>query len=81
VEPPLEIMISGKLLKQALDKFMTAPVAQEARVQVCLPNGEFFDIKEIKLLQNKLLGVRETHRLVITINPETWAMGRVIRKL
>jgi len=81
VEPPLEIMISGKLLKQALDKFMTAPVAQESRVQVCLPNGEFFDIKEIKLLQNKLLGVRETHRLVITIEPEKWRMGKVLRKV
>jgi len=81
VEPPLEIMISGKLLKQAIDKFMTAPVAQEARVQVCLPNGEFFDIKEIKLLQNKLLGVRETHRLVITIEPEKWRMGKVLRKV
>ena len=77
----LEIMISGKLLKQAIDKFMTAPVAQEARVQVCLPNGEFFDIKEIKLLQNKLLGVRETHRLVITIEPEKWRMGKVLRKV
>ena len=55
---------------------MTAPVAQEARVQVCLPNGEFFDIKEIKLLQNKLLGVRETHRLVITIEPEKWKWVR-----
>ena len=81
MEAPLEIMISGKLLKQALDKFMTAPVAQEARVQVCLPNGEFFDIKEIKLLQNKLLGVRETHRLVITIEPEKWRMGKVLRKV
>ena len=81
MEPPLEIMISGKLLKQALDKFMTAPVAQEARVQVCLPNGDFFDIKEIKLLQNKLLGVRESHRLVITIEPEKWRMGKVLRKI
>jgi hypothetical protein len=60
---------------------MTAPVAQDARVQVCLPNGEFFDIKEIKLLQNKLLGVRETHRLVITIEPEKWRMGKVLRKV
>ena len=81
MEPPLEIMISGKLLKQAIDKFMTAPVAQDARVQVCLPNGDFFDIKEIKLLQNKLLGVRETHRLVITIEPEKWRMGKVLRKV
>ena len=77
----LEIMISGKLLKQAIDKFMTSPTAQEARVQIVLPNGEFYDVSEIKLLQNKLLGVRETHRLVITIEPEKWRMGKVLRKV
>ena len=77
----LEIMISGKLLKQAIDKFMTAPVSQEARVQVCLPNGEFFDIQEIKLLENKIIGARESHRLVITIKPEEWRMGKVLRKV
>ena len=74
-------MISGKLFRQALDKFMKGEVAQNARVQVCLPNGEFCDIKEIKLLQNKLLGVRESHRLVITIEPEKWRMGKVLRKI
>jgi hypothetical protein len=31
-------MIKGKLFRQILDKFMTAPVSQEARVQVVLPN-------------------------------------------
>ena len=31
--------------------------------------------------ENKLLGVRETHRLVITIEPEKWRMGQVIKKL
>jgi hypothetical protein len=77
----LEIMISGKLLRQALDKFLKAPVAQEARVQVVLPNGEFYDIKGIQLLENKLLGVRETHRLVVTIEPEKWRMGKVLKKV
>jgi hypothetical protein len=74
-------MISGKLLRQALDKFLKAPVAQEARVQVVLPNGEFYDIKGIQLLENKLLGVRETHRLVVTIEPEKWRMGKVLKKV
>ena len=32
------------------------------------------------LLENKLIGVRETHRLAITITPETWKMGKVIKK-
>ena len=45
--------MQGKLLRQALDKFMKSPVAQDARVQVVLPNGEFYDIKGIQLLENK----------------------------
>ena len=32
-------IMQGKLLRQTLDKFMKSPVAQEARVQVVLPNG------------------------------------------
>ena len=74
-------MISGKLLRQTLDKFMKGEVAQNARVQVVLPNGEFYDIQGIQLMENKVLGVRETHRLVITIEPEKWRMGQVIKKL
>jgi hypothetical protein len=74
-------MISGKLFRQALDKFLKSEVAGNARVQVCLPDGSFYDIKEIKLLENKLIGVRETHRLVLTIKPETYRMGKVIGKL
>jgi hypothetical protein len=62
-------MIRGILFRQALEKFLKSPVAQNARVQVCLPNGEFYDIKEIRLLENKLIGVRETHRLVLTVKP------------
>ena len=73
--------MQGKLLRQALDKFMVSPVAQNARVQVCLPNGEMYDVKGIQLMENKLLGVRETHRLAITIEPTQWHMGRVIKKL
>ena len=73
--------MQGKLLRQALDKFMVSPVAQNARVQVCLPNGEMYDVKGIQLMENKLLGVRETHRLVITIEKNQWTMGKVIKKL
>ena len=73
--------MQGKLLRQALDKFMVSPVAQNARVQVCLPNGEMYDVKGIQLMENKLLGVRETHRLAITIEPTQWHMGKVVKKL
>jgi hypothetical protein len=74
-------MIKGKLFRQILDKFMTAPVSQEARVQVVLPNGDFYDVKSIQLLENKLLGVRETHRLAITVEPTKCGMGSVLKKL
>ena len=76
-------MISGKLLSQQLDKFLESPVCQGARVQVKLPRGEFispdgfFDIKKIYLLQNNLLGARETHRIVLEISTtESWKMGK-----
>ena len=62
-------MFTGKVLRAALDKFMKGEVAANARVQVILPNGEFYDINGIKLLENKLIGVRETHRLAITVSP------------
>jgi len=75
-------MINGKLFRQTLDKFLTSPTVQNARVQVALPNGDFFDIKGIQLMENKLIGVRESHHsLVITIEPESWKMGKVIKKL
>ena len=75
-------MLSGKLLAQQLDKFMKSPVCQDARVQVKLPTGEFrspdgmFDIKRIYVMENNLIGTRETHRIVLEITPENWKMGK-----
>ena len=74
-------MFTGKVLRQALDKFMKGELAANARVQVILPNGEFYDITGVKLLENKLIGGRESHRLAITISPEQCKMGKVIKKL
>jgi|TARA_R110000822_G_scaffold46571_3_gene123838 hypothetical protein len=70
-----------KELRAVMDKFVKSDAASNARVQVCLPNGEYYDINGMQLLENKLIGVRETHRLVITINPESWQMGKVVKKL
>jgi len=64
-----------------LDKFFKSPVAQEARVQICMPDGQMYDIKDIKLMENKLLGVRETHRLVLTTYKSKWNMGEVMKKI
>ena len=81
-------MISGKLLAQQLDKFLKSPLCQSARVQVKLPRGEFispdgfFDIKKIYLLQNNVIGARESHRIVLEISTqESWKMGKVKKKL
>ena len=74
-------MINTKQFRLIADKFLKSEVAGNARVQVCLPNGEFYDIKGIQLMENKLVGVRESHRLVITIEQEKWTMGKVLKKL
>ena len=79
--PPPFLNMTGRLLRQVLEKFFKSSVVPDARVQVCLPNGEYYDIKGIQLMENKLIGVRETHRLVITITPETWRMGKVLKKI
>ena len=81
-------MISGKLLAEQLEKFNKSPVAQNARVQVKLPRGEYrspdgyFDIKNISLLQNNLIGSRETHRIVLELSTgESWKMSKPKLKL
>ena len=80
-------MISGKLLATQLEKFLKSPVCQNARVMVKLPYGEYrspdghFDILSVSLIENNLLGHRETHRIVIEIAPQTWQMGKVKKKL
>ena len=81
-------MISGKLLAQQLERFLKSPVCQNARVMVKLPHGEyksadgFFDIKKIYLMENNVLGARESHRIVLEISTmESWKMGKIKKKL
>ena len=74
-------MISGTLFRQAIDKFLKSPIGQNARVQVCLPNGDTFDIREVRLMENKIIGARETHRLVITVTDVRAPMGKMIKRL
>jgi hypothetical protein len=78
-------MLKAKDLATALEKIMSkSEVGKNARIQVQLPQGEyrspdgFFDVVEVKLMQNNVLGHRETHRIVFKIYPsdETWAMGK-----
>ena len=74
-------MVSGKQLSMALDKFMNSPVSQDARVQIELPNGEMYDLTSMMLLENKILGTRETHRLVLKVQKPTLRMGEIIKRI
>jgi hypothetical protein len=76
-------MINGKTFRHALDKFFHSPVCQDARVQIELPNGQFFDITGAKLLENKIIGIKEqeTHRLVLTCAEPKIKMGKIVGKL
>ena len=60
-------MVLGRTLQKALDKFFKSPVYKMLDVQIELPNGEFYDITGAKLLENKIIGSKETHRLVLTL--------------
>ena len=74
--------MNGRLLRQILDKMMTGNLQTgNARVQVCLPDGKYYDISSLQLMENKILGARETHRLVLTVKSETWNMGKVLKKI
>jgi|TARA_A100000172_G_scaffold60275_1_gene39748 hypothetical protein len=74
-------MIDGKTFRVVLDKFLISPVAQGARVQIELPNGKFLDLHSVKLLENKLIGSKESHRLVLKTKEPTSTMGKIIGKL
>lgn len=73
--------ISGKMLDMMLRKFMKAEVTKEARVQIELPNGEMYDFTGMQLLENRIIGDNETHRLVIKCEKPKWSMGKIIGKL
>ena len=75
--------MTGKELAQILNKFLTSPAAQNARVQIEMSNGDKLDVKEIQLLENRMIGDRDTHRINIKGEalPGTWKMGKIIGKL
>ena len=75
--------MKAKELRQFLDKFLKSPVAQQARVQIEMPNGDKLDVKEIQLLESRLIGDRDTHILNIKGVKLgcTWKMPKIIGKL
>ena len=73
--------MTAKELSQYLDKFLVSPAAQNARVQIEMPNGERLDLSEVQLLENRMIGDRETHRLNLKGVNLNWKMGKIIGKL
>ena len=67
-----------KIMRMFNDKSI---VAKAARVSVELPDKSLWDVGEIFLAQNKILGSRESHRIVIRINKEIASPGEVEAKL
>ena len=72
-------MVLGRALQKALENFFKSPVVMDSRCQVLLPNGEFYDITGAKLLENKIIGSMETHRLVLTCDKPRLKMGKVLK--
>ena len=44
-------------------------------------DGKFYDVTSLQLLENKIIGHRESHRLVFTVKAESWNMGKVLKKI
>ena len=73
-------MLKGRDLFPILERFLgtkqKSGVAQDARVQIRTPDGRHFDVIGVNLVENKLLGARESHRLVISTHEEVAKMGK-----
>ena len=75
--------MKAKELRQYLDKFLISPAAQNARVQIEMPNGEKLDVIEIQLLESRIIGDRDTHILNLkgVKLGGTWKMPKIVGKL
>ena len=73
-----QVMISAILIRQVLDKFLKAETVKSARIQVRTSDGVYHDVKSISLLENRIFGARESHRIVIEVSPERAPMGKVV---
>ena len=72
-------MLKGRDLIMIFDRFVGpkkgSGVAQDARVQVRTPEGRHLDVMGVDLVENKILGSLETHRIVISTHDEVAPMG------
>ena len=75
-------MLKSQELERVIRMFNDkSTVAKDARVSVELPDKSLWDVGEIFLAANKIVGSRETHRLVIRINKELASPGAIEYKV
>ena len=78
-------MLKGRDLIMIFDRFVGpkkgSSVAQDARVQVRTPEGRHLDVMGVNLVENKIFGAKETHRIVISTHEEVAKMGKPIKLL
>ena len=77
-----EVMLKSQELEKVIRMFNDkSMVAKNASVSIELPDKSLWDVGEIFLAANKIVGSRETHRLVIRINKEIAPPGEIETKL
>ena len=77
-----EVMLKCQELEKVIRMFNDkSMVSKNARVSVELPDKSLWDVGEIFLAANKIIGSRETHRLVIRINKEIASPGVIEYKM
>ena len=64
-----------KIIRMFNDK---STVAKEARVSIEIPDKTMWDVSQILLAQNKIIGDRESHRIIIRVKAEVCPPGKVI---
>ena len=78
-------MLKGRDIIMIFERFVGpkkgSSVAQDARVQIRTPEGRHLDVMGVNLVENKLIGAKETHRIVITTHEEVAKMGKPIKLL
>jgi len=75
-------MLKSQELEKVIRMFNDGSmVAKNARVSVELPDKSLWDVGEIFLAANKIIGSRETHRIVIRINKEIASPGTIEYKM
>ena len=75
-------MLKSQEIEKIIKQFnANSTVSKEARVSVETPDGNMWDINKLFLAENKIIGSRETHRIVLKICKEIAPPGKVIGKL